>query len=132
MDFDPKLTLLRSTRDFFEYLERNGPGAARNHGGMVSPEDKCQVPSPHGGVFIRQILAQEMKIPLTAFIHNILSYIRVAPLRLTVGCVADSLGLRGPLQSLPPGGVQAQGVLRRLHDEEGPSGRPLLHPSKGL
>ena len=44
------------------------------------------VEPPHGCVFIhRQILALGMKLLLTAFVNNILSYFRVTPSQLTVG-----------------------------------------------
>ena len=50
----------------------------RDHGGVVPLEDGCDV-VPHNGVFVHpKILALGMKLLLPAFIHNILSYFRVA------------------------------------------------------
>ena len=53
---------------------------------MVPPQDGCHGDAPYGGMFIHpQILALGMKLPLIAFIHNVLSYFRVALSQLTVG-----------------------------------------------
>ena len=42
--------------------------------------------APHGSVFIHpQFLALGMKLPLTAFVRNILSYFKVAPSQLIMG-----------------------------------------------
>jgi len=40
-------------------------------------------------------------------------------------------GLQGPLKMLPSEGVWARGVLRRLHEKEGPSGCPSFILQKG-
>ena len=51
------------------------------------------VAPPHDGVFIHpQILALGMKLPLTTFVHNVLSYFRVAPSQLTMGVWRILLG----------------------------------------
>ena len=80
MDFNPKLMPLRSPRDVFEYLAKNDI--------QVPPEimvESCPLKTdvtmapPHDNIFIPQILVLGMKLPLTAFVHNVLSYFRVAP-----------------------------------------------------
>jgi len=76
MDFDPKLTPLRSPSDVFEYLAKSDVQVP--HEIMVEwcplKTDVTVVP-PHDNVFIHpQILVLGMKLPLTAFVHSVASY----------------------------------------------------------
>ena len=77
---------LHSPRGVFEYLAKNGV--------QVPPEIMvkwCRLKTditvaPHNGVFIHpQIVVLGMKLPLTAFIHSVLSHFKVIPSQLTMG-----------------------------------------------
>ena len=77
-------------------------------------EDGCDM-VPHNGVFVHpKILALGMKLLLSAFIHNILSYFRVALSQLTVGAWRILLNFE-TLCNLSPRVVRARGVLCRVH-----------------
>ena len=108
MDFDLKSTPLRSPRDVFEYLVKNGVQVPHEIMKWCPLKTDATVAPPHGDVLIHsQILALGIKLPLTAFVHSVLSYIRGRSVTVDSGRVAYSLGLQGPLQPLPPEGMQA-------------------------
>ena len=92
MDYDPKPMPLRNPRDVLEYLAKNGIQLPPEIMEWCPLKTDVMVPS-HSGVFIHpQISALGMKLSLTAFVHSVLSYFRVAPSQLTVGAWRILLG----------------------------------------